>query len=53
MEPGRQDVLEEAAVELVAGHGFGALASGCPVVVSEGYGVVAEVEDAAVGDGDA
>src|SRR6516164_7920525 len=53
VEAGRQDVLEEAADELVAGDGFGALAVGGAVVVAVGHGCVVESQDAVVGDGNA
>jgi hypothetical protein len=53
VEAGRQDVLEEAPDELVAGHGFLALAVGGAVLVAIGHGLVIDGEDAVVGDGDA
>src|SRR5271163_2959004 len=53
VEAGRQDVLEEAPDELVAGHGFLALAVGSAVLVAIGHGLVVDGQDAVVGDGDA
>src|SRR3982074_1977407 len=53
MEAGRQDVLEEAPDELVAGDGFPALAVGGAVLVAIGHGGVVDGQDAVVGDGDA
>jgi len=53
VESGRQDVLEEAPDELVAGHGFLALAVGGAVLVAVGHGLVVNGQDAVVGDGDA
>ena len=53
VEDGRQDVLEEAPDELVAGHGFLALAAGGAVLVAIGHGLVVDGQDAVVGDGDA
>ena len=53
VEAGRQDVLEEAPDELVAGHGLLALAVGGAVLVAIGYGLVVDGQDAVVGDGDA
>src|ERR1700693_412663 len=53
VEAGRQDVLEEAPDELVAGDGFLALAVGGAVLVAIGYGLVVDGQDAVVGDGDA
>ena len=52
VETDRQDVLEEAPDELVAGHGFLALAVGGAVLVAIGHGLVVDTEDAVVGDGD-
>src|SRR6202030_2667321 len=53
VEAGRQDVLEEAPDELVAGDGFLALAVGGAVLVAIGHGLVVDGQDAGVGDGDA
>src|SRR3954453_21617925 len=53
MKAGRQDVLEEAPDELVAGDGFPALAVGGAVLVAIGHGGVVDGQDAVVGDGDA
>src|SRR5438132_1843805 len=53
VKAGRQDVLEEAPDELVAGHGFLALAVGGAVLVTIGHGRVVDRPDAVVGDGDA
>src|SRR6516162_4379696 len=53
VEAGRQDVLEEAPEELVAGHGLLALAVGGAVLAAIGYGLVVDGQDAVVGDGDA
>src|SRR5712692_11103580 len=53
VEAGRQDVLEEAPDELVAGHGFLALAVGGAVLVAIAHGLVVDGQDAVVGDGDA
>src|SRR6201997_3384463 len=53
VEAGRQDVLEEAPDELVAGDGFLALAVGGAVLVAIGHGLVVDGQDAVVGDGDA
>src|SRR6201984_292244 len=53
VEAGRQDVLEEAPDELVAGDGFLALAVGGAVFVAIGHGLVVDGQDAVVGDGDA
>src|SRR3954451_14004744 len=53
VKAGRQDVLEEAPDELVAGHGFLALAVGGAVLVAIGHGRVVDRQDAVVGDGDA
>ena len=39
VEAGRQDVLEKAADELVAGHGLVAMACARPVLVAEGPGI--------------
>src|SRR5215472_13532826 len=46
VEAGRQDVLEEAPDELVAGDGFGALAVGGTVLVAIGHGLVVDGQDA-------
>src|SRR5579884_3740992 len=53
MEAGRQNVLQKAADELVAGHGFAAAAAGRPVGVAEAHARVGDAENAIVGDGDA
>src|SRR5262249_48430741 len=53
VEAGRQDVLEEAPDELVAGHGLLALAVGGAVLVAVGHSGVVDGQDAVVGDGDA
>src|SRR6516162_10688431 len=53
VEAGRQDVLEEAPDELVAGDGFLALAVGGAVLVAIGHGGVVDGQDAVVGDGNA
>src|SRR5215469_12273572 len=53
VEAGRQDVLEEAPDELVAGHGLRALAVGGAVLVAIGHRGVVDGQDAVVGDGDA
>src|SRR5215472_7173264 len=53
VEAGREDMLEEAPDELVAGHGFPALAVGSAVLVAIGHGLVVDGQDAVVGDGDA
>src|SRR6516162_10790575 len=53
VEAGRQDVLEEAPDELVAGHGLLALAVGGAVLVARGHSGVVDGQDAAVGDSDA
>src|SRR5262249_54352305 len=53
VEAGRQDVLEEASDELVAGHGLLALAVGGAVLVAIGHRGVVDGQDAVVGDGDA
>src|SRR5215475_1581496 len=53
VEAGRQDVLEEAPDELVAGDGLLALAVGGAVLVAVGYSGVVDGQDAVVGDGDA
>src|SRR6516164_6678549 len=52
VEAGWQDVLKEAADELMAGQGFPALAVGAAVLVAVGHGVVVDGQDAVVGDGD-
>src|ERR1700761_6559497 len=53
VEAGRQDVLEKAPDELVAGHGFLALAVASAVLVAIGHGRVVDSQDAVVGNGDA
>src|ERR1700751_1513316 len=53
VEAGRQDVLEEAPDELVAGHGLLALTVGGAVLVAIGHSGVVDGQDAVVGDGDA
>src|ERR1700752_2319632 len=53
VEAGRQDVLEEAPDELVAGDGFLTLAVGGAVLVAIGHALVVDGQDAVVGDGDA
>src|SRR6516162_8916504 len=53
VEAGREDVLEKASNEFVAGHCFLALAVGCPILVSVGDGLVVDGQHAVVGDGDA
>src|SRR5580692_1079222 len=53
VEAGRQDVLEEAPDELVAGDGFLTLAVGGAILVAIGHGLVVDGQDAVVGDGDA
>src|ERR1700720_1507727 len=51
VEAGRQDVLEEAPDELVAGDGFLTLAVGGAVLVAIGHGLVVDGQDAVVGEG--
>ena len=53
VQPFGQDVLEEAAHELLTIEGANAPAIGLAVVVAERDGVVVERDDARVGDGDA
>src|SRR5262249_55097025 len=53
VEAGRQDVLEEAPDELVAGHGLLALAVGGAVLVAVGHSGGVDGQGAVVGDGDA
>ena len=48
-----QDMLEEAADELVAGEPAGPPARGFALLVADGDGCVVETDDAGVGDGDA
>jgi hypothetical protein len=49
----RQNMLEKAAHELLAGEGTGSVAVGGPIAVAKGDAGVADTEDASVGDGDA
>ena len=49
VKAGRQDVLEEAPDELVAGHSFSPLAVGGAVLVAIGHGRVVDRQDAVVG----
>ena len=53
VEAGREDMLEKTPNELMAGHGFLAMAVGRPVLVAEGDGVFVDGQNAPVGDGDA
>ena len=49
----RQDMLEKAAHELLAGEGGGSVAVGGAILVAEGDARVVDADDASVGDGDA
>ena len=49
----RQDVLEEAAYELLAGNAAGPPTVGFAMLVADGDSLIVEGDDAGVGDGDA
>ena len=49
----RQDVLEEAAHELLPGDAAGPPTVGFAMLVADGDGLVVETDDASIGDGDA
>src|SRR5436305_477041 len=49
----RQDMLEKAAHELLAGEGGGSVAVGGAILVAEGDACLVDADDPSVGDGDA